>query len=90
MTETKYGPWIESTLHPTERWREVYGPFDCENDVEGGPVVFYCDDCGDCLACNVNGETWDGHDHRAIEYEDGLTARDRSKREPTGEIEYDA
>lgn len=68
MTETQYGPWIGSEHAYGSRYREVYGPFDCANECTGD-VVFYCDDCGDCMACNVNEETWDGHDHRAIEYE---------------------
>jgi hypothetical protein len=78
--EASVSEWHESP--PTgSRWREVYGPFVCEAGGDGksvDPAVFYCDDCGDCMACSVNEQTWDDHDHRAIEYEDGLTARDRS------------
>jgi hypothetical protein len=71
---TKYGPWIESEAFPGDRWREVYGPFACANDAPTddppGPE-HYCDECGDCMACDGGDEGWDGHPHRAVEYQYG-------------------
>ena len=65
MSEIKYGPWLGTGYG---RYREVFGPFVCETDCIPG-AAFYCDYCGDCMACELGVEGYDGHTHRAYEHE---------------------
>jgi hypothetical protein len=59
------------------RYREVYGPFVCETlPAKEGYGVYYCDDCGCCMACNPDCVACDGA-CRAIEYEPRPPASDR-------------
>ena len=72
----RYSEWHESP-QTGGRYREVYGPFDCETDCADG-VVYYCDDCGDCMACDLGQRCYVGGsgEHRAIQYEDARTRGD--------------